>query len=86
MREEIYAAGRWVLVNRGTKSQTINIYSRAHVDGEYEWVLRIKQPDRFVNYRDLPSLDLESPEELVHHLMVEHGAVQERGRKAPYLR
>ncbi len=64
----------------------MNIYSRAHVPGEYDWVLRIKDPWRFVVARDLPRLSFETPEELVQHLVDEYGAAQEGGRMAPYRR
>ena len=86
MKDEVQAGGRWVLVNRGAKSQTVNIYTRAHVPGEYEWVLRITEPDRFVVARDLQRLDLDTPAALADHLVAEHGALKEPGRAAPYLR
>lgn len=79
-RDVIDICGRKVKVQTGTKSQTVNICTSANVNGQYDYIVRLRPP--FISTETLLRQTFSSIEGLVRYLERNHAGEIEQARAA----
>jgi len=74
----VFSCGRKIKIKNGTKTQTVNIYTKDRIHGQYDYIIRVSGVNNFVNGREIEDKSFKKINELIEYLKEYHYGIVEK--------